>query len=93
MTEPPEIRHIDFSEFHPTGDHWPFTRYCRTYFGGGRLHLVYAWRYHWRDQILWPWHWLQCRRGRHAPVSGTRRPTPSDPWEAFTECVYCGAPQ
>lgn len=39
------IRRLDFSQFHATGDHWPFGRYCRAHYGGGWHHLRLAWHY------------------------------------------------
>jgi len=92
MTEPPEIRLLDFSEFHPTGDHWPFTPYCRTFYGGGRQHIALAWEYRRRDQLLAPWHWWQCRRGHHRMMDGWRRDRLTMDMVAATWCHYCGAP-
>jgi hypothetical protein len=76
---------LDFSQFHATGDHWPFTAYCRSQYGGGRVHLAYAWEFHRRDQVLAPWHWFRCRTGHHRMVNmwfaGEERATP--------RCFYC----
>jgi hypothetical protein len=57
--EPPEIKKLDFSEFHPL-DHslWE----CRDYPGGRRTHLEYRWQFQWKDKL----HELTlCRVGRH----------------------------
>jgi hypothetical protein len=99
MNEPPEPfvfnddTTLDFSIFHATGDHWPFTAYCRTMYGGGRTHLKYAWEFHRRDQLLTPWHWFRCTvLKRHAMRSGWRRPTLEDVMEPYTACLDCGKP-
>lgn len=57
---------LDFSEFHPTGDHWPYGRYCRGLPGGGRRHLRLAWDFHRREQVIGWWRRpLFCTWGRH----------------------------
>ena len=42
---------LDFDEFHPL-DHIIGTPICRTYHGGVRIHLSYAWQYKWRDRLI-----------------------------------------
>jgi hypothetical protein len=57
---------LDFSEFHPTGDHWPGTARCQALYGGWRRHLYLAWVFHRRDQVLGPFRKvLCCPFGRH----------------------------
>ena len=56
-----EIKHLDFSEFHPL-DHWPWQRRCwsnklqggwETPFYGGPIHHVkLSWQFKWREQVL-----------------------------------------
>lgn len=92
---PPDFSNatLNFSEFHATGDHWPFTAYCRTQYGGGRQHLRLAWEFHRRDQVLWPWHWLRCRTGHHRMVKSWRRTGQHEGWQGWqgaTLCFYCG---
>lgn len=92
--EPPfiDVKRLDFSQFHATGDHWPFTAYCRSQYGGSWHHLVLAWEFRWRDTLLAPWHWLQCRRGHHSVIEGWRRDTPNEPMKPYRMCVHCGTP-
>ena len=91
---PPDLRNatFDFSQFHPTGDHWPFTAYCEDLPGGWRTHLRYAWVFHrWpqvRNILLRPLCWI----GRHDWLTGFRRVGPKDAWEfePFDFCERCG---
>lgn len=86
------LKKLDFSQFHATGDHWPFTRYCRTQFGGGWHHLALAWEFRRRDELLAPWHRLRCRTGHHSPVQGWRRSSLDEPMRPYKACVYCDEP-
>lgn len=65
MTELPEMKKLDFSEFHPL-DHWPFRRRCRAYYPrglkSGLHHMGLAWEYKWSESIRE--HTL-CRLGKH----------------------------
>lgn len=54
-----EIKHIDFSEFHPL-DH-PLIE-CRGYPGGRRRHLEFSWDFIWKDRVRAQ---TTCRVGRH----------------------------
>jgi hypothetical protein len=56
---PPEIRKLDFSQFHPL-DHSVFR--CRDYPGGRRRHLAYRWEFQWREHLGG---WFLCPFGRH----------------------------
>jgi hypothetical protein len=72
--EEPIIKTVDFSQFHML-DHWPFTKRCRTFYGGGRRHLWMAWHFRRREQVLRPfWRVFMCLFGRHHEVlwQGTR---------------------
>lgn len=56
---------LDFSQWHPL-DHWPGTKRCREHYGGWRHHLVTAWLYHRRDQVIgWFARPTICWAGRH----------------------------
>lgn len=54
-----EIRHIDFSEFHPL-DHSLIK--CRGYPGGRRRHLEFSWDFIWKDRVRGQ---TVCRVGFH----------------------------
>lgn len=87
-----DVDRLDFSQFHATGDHWPFSRYCRTQYGGGRVHLAYAWEFRHRDQLLSPWHKVLCSLGSHEGRDGWERETLDDPttaWVAVHRCRWC----
>lgn len=59
---------LDFVRYHGL-DHWPFTRACRHMpYGGGFHHLILAWDYRRRDQVLKFWYHWRCRRGKHEDV-------------------------
>jgi hypothetical protein len=58
---PPNIRELDFSEFHPL-DHTPGSRYCRELPGGTRNHLSLAWQFKWSMNLAAA---TRCRIGRH----------------------------
>lgn len=63
---PPEIRKLDFSQFHPL-DHSVLA--CRGYPGGRRRHLAYRWEFQVRDQVL---RWVLCPFRRHRWVTWWR---------------------
>lgn len=73
MTEnsPPEIKSLDFSEFHPL-DHSVWR--CTGFPGGRKRHLHYRWDFQWRDRLR---SWTLCRLGRHRPVQWWGR-TPAE---------------
>lgn len=87
---------LDFSRFHATGDHWPFTSYCNQFYGGGWHHLSLAWEFQRRDQVLRPIRkWTLCKLGKHkwdiwkvnsAPWWSKELGKPSDYKPA---CRYC----
>lgn len=62
---------LDFSRFHDLM-HRPFTRRCRSMYGGSRHHIALWWEY-----MAWPWAHRQtlCRLGLHEPAyeAGRRR--------------------
>lgn len=67
MNEPDKKPKLDLSVFHPISDHWPFTRYCRQYYGGGFRHLYLAWVYRWRPKLasqFW-FRWARCPFSSH----------------------------
>lgn len=56
---------FDFSQWHPL-DHWPGSARCRQHFGSWQHHLVIAWEYRRRDQVVgWFARWTTCLLGRH----------------------------
>ncbi|HVT97836.1 MAG TPA: hypothetical protein VHE33_10030 [Acidobacteriaceae bacterium] len=69
MTEmqPPEIKSLDFSEFHPL-DHSVWA--CDGFPGGRKRHLQYRWDFQWRDRLR---SWTLCKIGRHRPVESWGR--------------------
>ena len=75
--EPPEIRKLDFSEFHPL-DHTLLG--CRGYPGGWRRHLEYRWDFTTgpalRERTL-------CRLGRHRATQWWSR------GKTWTGCLDC----
>lgn len=75
----PEIKSIDFSQFHPL-DHT--LRACKGYPGGRRVHLKYRWEFQWRDKLR---SWTLCRTGRHNPAVWYSR----DGEEIGTTCSGC----
>lgn len=80
MNEPPVIRHLDFSEFHPL-DHTVWYCYRRGYPGGVRRHLSYRWEFQWKDKAA---RW-KCLLGWHHSVTWWRE-------DVITEisCRRCG---
>lgn len=74
--EPPVIRELDFSEFHPL-DHWPGTSDCRSLPGGARRHLALGWEYKWPSQAARA---TLCRVGWHKWVHG---------WSHDQPCMLC----
>lgn len=56
---PPEIRKLDFSEFHPL-DHSVLR--CNGFPGGRRRHLEYRWSYQWSESVK---RWTLCVAHRH----------------------------
>jgi hypothetical protein len=58
--EPPEIRKLDFSQFHPL-DHTVWE--CTGYPGGRRRHLKFRWQFVWKDKLR---AMTFCRVGRHS---------------------------
>ena len=84
----------DFSIWHPL-DHWPGTRRCRSFYGGWRRHLVIAWQFHRRDQVVGLFtKQTTCRLGYHkidvwvltsTPIGS--QPLPTDRFTAV--CRYC----
>jgi hypothetical protein len=66
---PPEIRELDFSEFHPL-DHLPGSARCRELPGGIRNHLAMAWEYKWRREVAVQ---TLCRIGRHHECNAWQR--------------------
>jgi hypothetical protein len=70
---PPQVKELDFSEFHPLGDHRPGDHRCRTLPGGWRNHLSLAWEYRWLPALsasTW------CRVGCHEWRRGWKYRTP-----------------
>ena len=65
---------LDFSRFHAT-DHWPGTRYCRSQYGGVRIHLSYWWAYRGRSYLNT---FTRCLVGHHHQVPYWTR-QPDDP--------------
>jgi hypothetical protein len=59
VSDPPVIRKLDFSQFHPL-DH--SVRNCRGYPGGWRTHLKYRWEFQWEARLR---RRLLCPLGRH----------------------------
>jgi hypothetical protein len=82
--EPPVIRELDFSEFHPL-DHWPAGQRCRSLPGGTRNHLDLAWTYRWSPRLRAA---TKCRIGRHHWVQAWQRTESGS--ETFTACSDCG---
>lgn len=90
---------FDFSQFHPL-DHWPGTSRCREHYGGWRRHLVIAWQWHRRDQVVgWFARWTTCLADRHkwAVFRLVRKPGPrilpreiGAPGDYTALCRYCG---
>lgn len=74
----PNIKKLDFSQFHPL-DHMPFTSECRGYYGGGKGHFLLLWEYRWRRRIIthtlcqinhheWCDGWIKDKMGDRHPV-------------------------
>jgi hypothetical protein len=81
---------LDFSEFHPTGDHWPGSACCRTFAGGWRRHLHLAWVFHRRDQVLRPFRrMLFCPLGRHRWQVWHSRESLDRPVTIHPMCLDC----
>jgi hypothetical protein len=79
---------LDFSRFHPT-DHLPWDKRCAELPGGWRTHLLYLWRYRWKEAVewcaLWPAYLVLCRLETH------RTRTWHNGTTGFTVlCEYCG---
>jgi hypothetical protein len=83
------VKRIDMSQFHML-DHWPFTKECRSFYGGGLRHLWLAWHFQRRQQVLRPvWRLFCCPWGRHHEE--LRRFTNREGKEhAEVGCVACG---
>jgi hypothetical protein len=83
---------LDMSEFHDLM-HWPFTRHCRSLYGGGFHHLKATWRYRRKEQLLdlyrRPWHKIMCRLDRHEPRTHYRWNKTEDRWDPVTQCWWC----
>ena len=80
--EPPVIRHIDYSEYHPL-DHsvwrcgWP---------GGRRRHLRYRWEYQWRSRLRSA---TLCRLGCHDPIEWFGHAPDGSVLRAGVSCADC----
>ena len=59
---PPEVegKRLDFSQFHPIGDHWPWQ--CGDLPGGWRTHIKYAWAFRWKQEVH---RFTKCKVGWH----------------------------
>ena len=78
---PPEIRRVDFSQFHPL-DHRIWA--CRWYPGGRIRHLQYLWQFKWDGNVHRNVH---CRLGHHRGGWAWRRSGPNA--KAFYACADC----
>src|SRR3954462_6878425 len=80
------ISNLDFSKFHAL-DHWPFTPYCYEQpYGGGWYHMLLAWQYRRRDQLVGVFYrLLACPFGRH----DMRTWWPADDRPAYAKCEFC----
>lgn len=59
---------LDFSQWHPL-DHRPGGARCRGFHGGWRHHLILAWQFQRREQVLAPlYRLILCPLGRHDEV-------------------------
>ncbi len=82
---------LDFSQFHPIGDHWPGSAHCRTFYGGWRRHLYLAWVFHRRDQVIGAFRRpLLCPLGRHRRRVMYSRESLDEPVKIHASCLDCG---
>lgn len=86
---------LDFSQWHPL-DHWPGTKRCQEHYGGWKHHLVIAWDFHRKDQVIsWLWRPL-CLFGKHRMQIWCRtmdpvdlfKPSADDQYTAICGCGY-----
>lgn len=81
MEKPPEVHHLDFSEFHDLM-HRPFTAECRSLYGGWRRHLSLWWEFRVQPELRAA---TLCRIGWHRWRDGWSRDL-GDCWS----CWPCG---
>lgn len=90
---------LDFSQYHPL-DHWPWSPRCHTFYGGGRHHLIIAWQYRRRDEVIGVFaRWTTCfighhkwqvwRRGRGPIGAALGSRMIGKPGDYIAACAYC----